>query len=92
MNIDYTNNLEIKLEIERIVNKFIEENNLDKISVIFKEPKEKETEWKKNRGHYDRKNRIIYIKLERDTKALIFQTVAHELAHVLSPSDINHKY
>jgi hypothetical protein len=61
MSISYTSDPSIKLEIERIINKFTEENKLDKISVVFKEPKEKETEWRKNRGHYDRKNRIIYI-------------------------------
>lgn len=81
----------IELEIERIVDKFTEENKLNKISLLFKEPEGKEEEWKKNRGHYDREKNTIYIKLEKRSNAMIFRTLAHELAHVLSTKEISHK-
>jgi hypothetical protein len=86
------NKTEIESEVKRLVDKFTEENNLNKIGILFEKPKKKNGEWKELRGYYDRKEHKIYISIERDTKALIFLTLAHELAHVLSPSDILHKY
>lgn len=82
----------IELEIERIINKFVEENKLSEIKVSFQEPENLNEEWKKFRGLYDRKTRTIFIKLEGEnkTKALIFRTLAHELAHSLASKDTFH--
>lgn len=86
-------NSEVKQEIKRIVNNFTEANGLKKIAdILFERPKEKDEEWARYRGNYDRKEHKIYISLKRESRALIFLTLAHELAHVLSPSDIFHKY
>ena len=82
----------IELEIQRIADKFTEERKLNKILIFFQHPKEStKKERKKCRGYYDRKENKIYISLERAANSLIFRTLAHELTHVLSPIDINHK-
>ena len=53
------NKAEIKLEIERIIDKFTEENGLNKIGILFEKPKEKDEEWVRHRGNYNRKEHKI---------------------------------
>jgi hypothetical protein len=82
-------NLEIiELEIEKIANLFAEARNL-KIKVFFgkmgdrnfprntKDPRKGFCSANKVLGRYE-----IYIRLDRNSRALIFKTLAHELAHV----------
>jgi len=80
------NNLEIiELEVERIAQLFAQARNL-KIKVYFgrtgdfpegiKEPLRGFCSLKKVLGRYE-----IYIRLDRKSRALIFRTLAHELAH-----------
>jgi len=82
------NNLEIiELEVERIAQLFAQARNL-KIKVYFgrtgdrsfpegiKEPLRGFCSLKKVLGRYE-----IYIRLDRSSRALIFRTLAHELAH-----------
>jgi hypothetical protein len=81
-------NLEIiELEVERIANLFAQSRKL-KIKVYFgrvgdrnfpkriNEPSRGFCSPEKVLGRYE-----IYIRLDRDSRALIFRTLAHELAH-----------
>jgi len=77
----------IELEVERITNLFTQARNL-KIKVFFgrtgdrnfpariNEPQRGFCSSDKVLGRYE-----IYIRLDRDSRALIFRTLAHELAH-----------
>lgn len=82
------NNLEIiELEVERIANLFAQARNL-KIKVYFgragdrnfpqriNEPPRGFCSPEKVLGRYE-----IYIRLDRNSRALVFRTLAHELAH-----------
>lgn len=85
-------NLEIiELEIEKIVQLFAKGKNL-KIKIFFGTlgdknfPKETNDHPKTKRGFCNSNKTLgryeIYIRLDRSSRALIFQTLAHELAHV----------
>lgn len=78
------NNINIELEIKRIARVFAEKQNL-KIEVFFKpEGKKYQAEWFMHNGFHDGKTpglHKLYIKLERNSRALIFRSLAHELAH-----------
>lgn len=81
-------NLEIiELEIERIANLFAEARNL-KIKVFFGKRGDKNFPWRTNdpRKGFCTSDKIlgryeIYIRIDRNSRALIFKTLAHELAH-----------
>jgi len=77
----------IELEVERIANLFAKTRNL-KIKVFFgkrgdrnfprrtNDPRKGFCSPDKVLGRYE-----IYLRLDRHSRALIFQTLAHELAH-----------
>ncbi len=92
-------NLEIiELEVERIAQLFAQVRSL-KIKVYFgrtgdrsfpegiKEPLRGFCSLKKVLGRYE-----IYIRLDRDSRALIFRTLAHELAHAWKREVEKEKY
>ena len=88
----------IELEIERIAQLFAQARNL-KIKVFFgktgdtnfprrtNDPKKGFCSPNKLLGRYE-----IYIRLDRNSRALIFQTLAHELAHTWQMEIENEKY
>jgi len=92
-------NLEIiELEIERIAQLFAEARNL-KIKVFF--GKTGDEKFPKNtndpRKGLCSPNKVlrryeIYIRLDRNSRALVFQTLAHELAHAWQMEIENEKY
>jgi hypothetical protein len=81
-------NLEIiELEVERIANLFAQARNL-KIKVFFGRTGDRNFPQRINeppRGFCSPEKVLeryeIYIRLDRDSRALIFRTLAHELAH-----------
>lgn len=88
----------IELEVERIAKLFAEARNL-KIKVFFgkmgdknfpwktKDPRRGFSSWNKTLSRYE-----VYIRLDRNSRALIFQTLAHELAHVWKMEIEKEKY
>ena len=90
------NKINLELEIKRLARVFAEKQNI-KVEVFFgRPPGEKfSEEWFRHRGFCDKVSRglyRIYIKLERDSQALIFRTLAHELAHAWQQEKGNKKH
>ncbi|MCE8163261.1 MAG: hypothetical protein I3274_03525 [Candidatus Moeniiplasma glomeromycotorum] len=75
----------IELEVERITNLFAKARNL-KIKVFFGKLGDENFIAKDTRRGFCSPNKVlgryeIYIRLDRNSRALIFRTLAHELAH-----------
>ncbi|WP_147410901.1 putative phosphothreonine lyase domain-containg protein [endosymbiont GvMRE of Glomus versiforme] len=80
------NKINIELEIKRIAWLFAEKQKI-KVEVFFRpEGKKFNDEWLNYNGFHSGGMlglHKLYINLERSSRALIFRTLAHELAHVL---------
>jgi hypothetical protein len=80
------NKINLELEIKKLARLFAEKQKI-KVEVFFHRPPESKfnDEWYRHRGFCDSRTvpglHQIYINLKRDTWALIFRTLAHELAH-----------
>lgn len=82
------NEINIELEIKRVANLFAEKQNM-KINMSFNRPEGEDynDEWFRHSGFHDGTStpglHKIYIRPERNSRALKFRTLSHELAHVL---------
>jgi hypothetical protein len=89
--------INIELEIKRISRLFAEKQKT-KIEVFFHRPPgtKYNDEWFLHNGFRDGKTmpglHKIYIKLERNSRALVFRTLAHELAHAWQHEQEGKKY
>jgi len=78
--------INIELEIKKLARLFAEKQGI-KVEVFFKRPPgtRHNEEWFMNNGFHNGKEvpglHKLYINLTRDTRTLIFRTLAHELAH-----------
>ena len=90
------NKINLELEIKSLARAFAEMQKI-RITVFFNRPlgSKYNEEWFRHRGFCDKVSGglyWIYIKLERDSQALIFRTLAHELAHAWQQEKGNKKH